>query len=308
MGPALRHWGHLAGPEGVVPAGHWIASDAQLFRGQSDRFHLDLLQVEQPGLQVARTLDHIAQTAQTAHILVIQLEGHSRLYPHDRPDPIELAPGSVSYGNPKVPYRWEFTEPMTLMMLRATSTAMPLAPGVLRPLVGRPFDATSGYAQLAIDVARRVLNDDQLLAGPTGPRVLNDVAGMFATVLTDALDHIESTEDPAVGQPALRRVMDYIEGHLDTDLRVAHIAEALSMSPRYIQTLFQRQQLTASGWIRQRRLETIRAALVDPAWAHADILDIACAHGFTDHSHFSRVFKAQFGLTPSQWRQRHLIA
>ena len=307
LGPALRHWGHFADPEGAVAAGQWIRSDAQLFRGQSDSLGLDLLQVERPGLQVHRTADHIAQTAQTAHIIVIQLEGHSLLHAGDREDPIELVPGSVSYGNPKVPYRWEFTEPMTLMMLRSTAPSMPLTPAVLRPLIGQPFDATSGYAQLTVDMARRVLTDDQLLSGPTGPRILNDVASMFATMLTTALDQVDSAQGPALDHPALRRVMDYIESHLHTDLRVTHIAEALGMSPRYIQSLFQRQQLSVSEWVRQRRLETIRHALVDPAWAHADIFDIACAHGFRDHSHFTRVFKAQFGLTPSQWRQDNLI-
>lgn len=306
LGPALRHWGNLGGPEGAVAPGDWIRSDAQLFRGQTDRYHLDLLQVDERGLVVERTAQHILQTPRTGHIIVIQLDGHSLLHAADRPQAVELRPGTISYGNPKIPYRWTFPEPMTLMMLRATTTAMPLTPGTLSPLVGRPFDATAGYAQLAVNLARQVLTDEHLLTGTTGGRVLSDVANMFTTILTEALDGLDSADAFDGGHPALRRVMDYVETHLHTDLRVAQIAEALHMSPRYIQTLFQAQQLTVSGWIRQRRLETIRDVLADPAWAHADILTIACAHGFTDHSHFSRVFKAQFGLTPSQWRNATL--
>lgn len=306
MGPALRRWGHLAGPEGAVTEGEWIRSDAELVRGRSDRFNLDLLNVEQGGLVVNRTARHVSETAQTGHIIVIQLVGHSVLHVGDRSNPIELGPGNISYGNPKIPYHWEFPEPMSLMMLRSTVSGMPLTPSMLRPLVGRPFDASAGYAQLAVEVARGVLKDQSVLNSPTGPRVLNDVASMFATMLTEALDQLEPDIDTDLNYPALRRIMDYVESHLHTDLRVSLIAEALGMSPRYIQSLFQKQHLTPSGWIRQRRLETIYEALIDPAWAHADILDIAYAHGFTDHSHFSRVFKAQFGQTPSQRRNERV--
>lgn len=308
LGPALRPWGHFSGPDGTAAPGDWIRSDAELVRGQSERFRLDLLQVEHSGLIVDRTAHHIKQTPTTGHIIIVQMSGHSLLHAADRHEPVELGPGSVSYGNPKVPYHWEFTDAMTLMMLRSTASAMPLTPSMLRPLVGRPFDATSGYARLAIDVAHRVLTDEQLLNSSTGSRALKDTAGMFVTMLIEALDHVAAAEEASVSLPALRRVMDYVESHLDTDLRVAHIAEALNMSPRYIQSLFQQQRLTASGWIRQRRLETIREALADPAWAHTDILDIACAHGFPDPSHFSRVFKAQFGQTPSAWRNDHRAA
>jgi AraC-like DNA-binding protein len=41
-------------------------------------------------------------------------------------------------------------------------------------------------------------------------------------------------------------------------------------------------------------LERVRAG--DP------LVDIALAHGFSSHSHFSAAFRAAFGMTPSAWR------
>tara|TARA_A100001391_G_scaffold55970_2_gene34216 strand:+ start:1577 stop:1867 length:291 start_codon:yes stop_codon:yes gene_type:complete len=38
--------------------------------------------------------------------------------------------------------------------------------------------------------------------------------------------------------------------------------------------------------------------------AHRGILDIALDYGFTDSATFSRAFKAAFGVSPSEWRQR----
>ena len=40
------------------------------------------------------------------------------------------------------------------------------------------------------------------------------------------------------------------------------------------------------------------------AAAHRGILDIALDYGFTDSATFSRAFKAAFGVSPSEWRQR----
>jgi transcriptional regulator GlxA family with amidase domain len=50
--------------------------------------------------------------------------------------------------------------------------------------------------------------------------------------------------------------------------------------------------------IRRRRLQRCYDALTDPYQAHRSIAEIAIAAGFVDPAHFSRVFRAHYGVPP----------
>lgn len=103
------------------------------------------------------------------------------------------------------------------------------------------------------------------------------------------------------------RISDDIEARLDdVNLSPNKIAEANGISIRYLYTLFGEQGETVSGWVRRRRLLRCRAEL-DGAGTEASITEIAYRWGFNDSAHFSRLFKASFGMSPTQYRssRRH---
>jgi AraC-like DNA-binding protein len=94
----------------------------------------------------------------------------------------------------------------------------------------------------------------------------------------------------------------YIEARLeDANLSPKKIAEDNGISVRYLYTLFSEQGMTVSGWVRRRRLLHCRAEL-DGADTEASITEIAYRWGFNDSAHFSRLFKAPFGMSPTQYR------
>lgn len=86
--------------------------------------------------------------------------------------------------------------------------------------------------------------------------------------------------------------------NLDTELVAAHC----HVSSRYLHAIFARHSLSVSGHIRENRLQQCRRALLDPAMSHQSIIDIACRWGFSDPSHFGRVYRKRFGLSPSEER------
>ncbi|GAA2788117.1 hypothetical protein GCM10010470_23340 [Saccharopolyspora taberi] len=55
-------------------------------------------------------------------------------------------------------------------------------------------------------------------------------------------------------------------------------------------------------WIRQRRLERCRRDLTNPHLRQRPVHAIAARWGFTDPAHFSRIFRAAYGLSPSDYR------
>ena len=104
---------------------------------------------------------------------------------------------------------------------------------------------------------------------------------------------------------ALLRLKLAIKTNLcDPDLKPATAAAAAGMSVRYANELLSQEGTSLERYILRRRLECCRSALGDPAQAHRMIGDIAFGWGFSDLSHFGRRFRAEFGLSPRDYREQ----
>ncbi|MFJ1730840.1 helix-turn-helix domain-containing protein [Streptomyces sp. NPDC088254] len=108
---------------------------------------------------------------------------------------------------------------------------------------------------------------------------------------------------------ALRRQIDaFIQRRLgDPDLTPATIAEAHHISVRYLYQIFDTHQMTVAAWIRHCRLEHCHRDLADPRLRSHSIRVIANRWGFSDAAHFSRAFRAAYGISPRDHRNRGLL-
>jgi AraC-like DNA-binding protein len=86
------------------------------------------------------------------------------------------------------------------------------------------------------------------------------------------------------------------------DLTLAEIALRHGVSPRYVQMLFEREGMTFSQFLLDRRLTRAHRMLSDPQFAGRTISAIAYASGFGDLSHFNRAFRRRYGESPSDVR------
>lgn len=109
------------------------------------------------------------------------------------------------------------------------------------------------------------------------------------------------------GASNFHRICQAIETLLgDGDLTLQQIADQQHVSARYVQKLFQQAGLSFSTYLRQRRLDHCRADLSSPAHKALSISEICFRWGFNDAAHFSRSFRADYGLTPRAYRQQRL--
>ncbi len=103
------------------------------------------------------------------------------------------------------------------------------------------------------------------------------------------------------------RIINYIEAHLhDPDLTPSQIAAACRMTPRYLHHLFSDQEETVARYILRRRLDACARALVSSAQRARTVTAIAFDHGFNSPTHFGRVFRAKFSMTPLEFRREQL--
>jgi AraC family transcriptional regulator len=98
-------------------------------------------------------------------------------------------------------------------------------------------------------------------------------------------------------------VVDFIDQNLDGKLDLPTLASVAHFSPFHFHRLFQAYMGEPLGnYVRRRRLEA--AALRLHSQPGSSVIAIALSVGFGSAESFARAFRASFGVTPTQWRNR----
>lgn len=101
-------------------------------------------------------------------------------------------------------------------------------------------------------------------------------------------------------QRQVLQVIDYIESHLDRDIKLADLAALLGMSQFHFSHQF-KQALGTSPYqyLLQQRIERAKQLLKQTEFS---IMDIALMCGFNSHSHLTKQFRQLTGMTPKAYR------
>lgn len=103
----------------------------------------------------------------------------------------------------------------------------------------------------------------------------------------------------------LKRVVAYIDHHLDQPLRSCHLASQCALSVSHFTRAFkQATGLPPRLFILQRRVE---AACREMLATDQPLTAIAHACGFSDQAHLSRSFHLQMGTAPLAWRRMQAV-
>ncbi|CAH1190353.1 Protein-glutamate methylesterase/protein-glutamine glutaminase [Paenibacillus auburnensis] len=101
----------------------------------------------------------------------------------------------------------------------------------------------------------------------------------------------------------IARVRRLIEARYAENLTVADIAAGVYLSPTYVRLLFKQETgETLFEYLTKVRIEKAKQLLGDP---QNKFYEVCYAVGYTDPSHFSKLFKKITGFTPSAYREQH---
>src|SRR5687768_8723970 len=101
-----------------------------------------------------------------------------------------------------------------------------------------------------------------------------------------------------------KELKEIIQDQIDTNLTLSlkEISESLNVHPSYLSREFSKyfDDLSFGDYIRKLRIEKSILLLRDPKYSLAEI---AYLTGFSDQSHFNRIFKMHTGRSPSIYRK-----
>jgi len=115
---------------------------------------------------------------------------------------------------------------------------------------------------------------------------------------------VRRREETVVSGPPptwLRRVRESLDDRYgERGLRIADLAAVAGVDPAHLARTFRAHYGTTAGaYLREIRVRRAADALVHSA---LPISRIAIDNGFADQSHFTRVFRTAYGVTPQRWR------
>lgn len=195
---------------------------------------------------------------------------------------------------------------VTVVLPRAL---LPLPTDKLDQLAAGRLSGTEGMGMLLAQHLNQVTRHPEQYTAAEAPRLASLTLDLVSALLARQLD-VETALPVDVRQQAtLAEIHAFIDRHLgDPTLTPQAVADAHHISLRSLHRLFAGESETVAQTIRRRRLERCRRDLADPRLGNRAVQAIGWRWGFTDKAHFSRAFRAVYGMSPRSYRAAQELA
>jgi AraC-like DNA-binding protein len=261
----------------------------------------NLIAHESSGYRLTRAEGHVRRSAPEVLSLALNIRGScwssSRGLEHTRNDqlhPIDLT--SV--------YDSETSGSCTTLAFQVDYARLRTRVDTVRAAI--PHLAASPLHDLVFRHLRDLPAAARQLDSPAAIEALGSATTELVRALVCSVVADDRRRRSALAESLPTLIEAYVDQHLgDQDLTPASVASAHNISLRYLYLLLADRAETPAAWIMAKRLEAARAHL---ALATDSVATTAYRYGFKEPTHFSRRFKALYGLTPGQWAQQNRIA
>jgi len=199
--------------------------------------------------------------------------------------------------------RWEGTSERLIVSVSAAHMQHAVAQA---GLVGSPEIAMHWHLQ--DDGLRALLAEmgREAEAGWPAGSLYGDLLGMSLVqlllrryaVTPVVLDHVQG----GMPLPKLRRVLEFAEEHLHTDIRLEQLAAEAGLSAFHFARLFRDSTgVTPHQYVLEQRIARAKFLL---RLGKQTVAEIALDTGFSSATNFVRAFRARTGTTPGAWQKQ----
>lgn len=198
-------------------------------------------------------------------------------------------PLTVSYIAPGLPHTDDFRHGVHCLVFEITPTRLAQMRDVAA--LREPIFASGGRAAwLTLQLYREAVRNDSASSLA--------IEGLALEILAE----LSLTDGPSERKPPrwLNHARDLLHARLTENITHDELAETVRIHPVYLATLFRRHfRCTIGEYVRRLRIEFAARQI---ASSGRSLCEIGLAAGFSDQSHFSKVFKNQTGMTPGSFR------
>ncbi len=124
---------------------------------------------------------------------------------------------------------------------------------------------------------------------------------LIALILSKTVETTFKDTEVYHSNPLISKFRTLVDAHFKNERSVSFYAEKLNVTANYLNVLCKKNlNLAASAFIQERILLESKRLLKG---SEMTVKDIVYELGFYDHASFSKFFKAQTGISPSQFRE-----
>lgn len=233
------------------------------------------------------------------HLSVLEA-GKVKIFQGDRE--VSLQPGDIAIFDAAKPYHFVIETSFVQTVVRVHREDLAKRLPNIHDFTARRIPGGKGAGRIASTHIREVYNQLDDISPENARMVQRNLLDIVACAVSDP----EPRLSPMFREHQhllLQRIMWFVEENLfNDDLTCESVARAVGISERYLRKLCSTCGYSLSERILNRRLEEASQRLSYANAVKAPITSIAYDCGFKDTAHFSRAFKAKFGMTPRDFR------
>ncbi|MCB5179399.1 helix-turn-helix domain-containing protein [Streptomyces sp. SMC 277] len=265
--------------------------------------YLQVSTVEADAKSVSRTPALITPSCEALVAVAVQMSGTATFAQGGRTT--EVGEGDLVVYETGRPYSIDYPRRFTTHVFQLPRHTLPVSDSDLRRIAGDAIRTSGGVGGMLCLFLSALAS----LSGARPPVIAHRLAGDFVDLLSTLIAERTRPDgarpDTASGA-LLLRVREHIDRNLgDPDLSPESIARAHGMSVRYLHKLFEGEGTTVCRLVQRRRLEECSRELAHRGRATASVSAVAHRWGFSSPAHFSRIFRAAYGVPPREWRALH---
>lgn len=269
------------------------------FRGSMEAQLIDdvaLVRTESVPQSVSRTQQLCRTGSEPMVKVLVQRRGRALIEQNSRQSAV--TDGYFTVYDTAAPYTLTQTTDFGADVVLIPRSRLPITMNVFEVVQQKPVSTRRGPGEIFLSHLDSFLRQSDACSPNVASRCVSVLIELLAATLTEL--PTKSLSADAMRESAIR----WIDRHLsDPDLDPAQIAAATGISVRYLHRLFEGSGTTVSSYIRSKRMQRIRADLLDPSLRDLTITRIGARWGTPDSAHLSRLFRKEFGCSPSDIRR-----